>query len=307
MLPPADSIQLTLSPHPLSFFLFLSAAHHPPNTFKQPDEQHSNGASKKKRPRSNNKKDQQPADIDLSPEECLRRQRQRELRDLAIRLREQGQTYNPKKYRRKAKEELLKGHKPRRAGGLQLIIIPIFWNRNPDEKQLVITAANSVQYILRQAGLRVDIDSSTLHTPGQKYREWEEKGLLLRVELGPKEAEQGLAVVAQCKTPGEVAVKKTYRVGKKLVNAVKRGLGMQVDDEDEEEEEEVAAVAPVVMVKGISSSRGKGGSGIVVGGEKSKHTFFSGDDLEGDFGGGSSGSDEEEDLGTKKKKKKKKR
>jgi hypothetical protein len=234
----------------------------------------------------------------LNPEEGLRRQRQRELRDLAIRLREQGQTYNPNKYRRKAQEELVKGHKPRRVGGLQLIIIPIFWNRNPEEKQLVITAANSVQYILRQAGIRVDIDSSTLHTPGQKYREWEEKGVLLRVELGPKEAERGVAVVAQCKTPGEVALKKTYRVGKKLVKAVKRGLGMEVPDDDgeeeeEEEEEEEVVVAAPLMVKG----RGREGM-IVVGGGSGKHIIFSGDDLAGDFGVG-----EEEEEGSKKKKK----
>ena len=304
---PPDPLSPFAPFHPHSSLPFPSPADPPhPSKQPQPEEQQQkqqiNGTSKNKRPRNKKNKDQQQPDtaLTLNPEEGLRRQRQRELRDLAIRLREQGQTYNPKKYRRKAQEELVKGHKPRRVGGLQLIIIPIFWNRNPEEKQLVITAANSVRYILRQAGLRVDIDSSTLHTPGQKYREWEEKGVLLRVELGPQEAERGVAVVAQCKTPGEVAVKKTYRVGKKLLNAVKRGLGMEVLDDDGEEEEEVVVAAPLMMVKG----RGRE-SKIVVGGGSSKHIIFSGDDLAGDFGGGDEEEDEggEEGEGSKKKKK----
>ena len=56
--------------------------------------------------------------------------------------------------------------------------------------------------LLRELGVKCDTDTTTELTPGQKFRAWEEKGVMLRVELGPKEAEAGTAILARCRTAG---------------------------------------------------------------------------------------------------------
>ena len=57
--------------------------------------------------------------------------------------------------------------------------------------------------MLRGLGVKCDTDTTVELTPGQKYRHWEEKGVMLRVELGPKEATEGTAILARCHTAGE--------------------------------------------------------------------------------------------------------
>jgi threonyl-tRNA synthetase len=46
-------------------------------------------------------------------------------------------------------------------------------------------------------GVRVETDLRTNYTPGWKYNHWEMRGLPLRVELGPRDMENGVVVVAR--------------------------------------------------------------------------------------------------------------
>lgn len=55
---------------------------------------------------------------------------------------------------------------------LQVIIVPIFWNKKADEKVTVLAAAEEVQQQLQELGLAVGLDSTNADTPGQKYRYW---------------------------------------------------------------------------------------------------------------------------------------
>ncbi|GAB4813720.1 hypothetical protein N2152v2_000766 [Parachlorella kessleri] len=160
----------------------------------------------------------------LPPEERERRQRQRELRDRALKLRAQGQNYNPKRARRQKEREKERGHKPRRA--VQVIIVPIYWQKKQEESDQVLEAAQQAQQILRDVNIKCDTDTTNERTPGQKFRYWEERGVRLRVELGPKEAASGRCVLARCRNHGEVADKQTLQVGKALVSAVHAALGI---------------------------------------------------------------------------------
>src|SRR5690606_5698932 len=45
-------------------------------------------------------------------------------------------------------------------------------------------------------GVRVKVDDREGLSPGRKFVDWELKGVPLRVEIGPKDIEQGVAVVA---------------------------------------------------------------------------------------------------------------
>ena len=66
--------------------------------------------------------------------------------------------------------------------------------------------------MLQAAGIDCGIDTTTTLSPGQKFRHWEERGVMVRVELGPQEALSGSCLLAICTTPGEVAAKSTVQV-----------------------------------------------------------------------------------------------
>ena len=50
---------------------------------------------------------------------------------------------------------------------------------------------------LSAAGVRVELDTREHHNPGWKYNDWEQKGVPLRIELGPKDLEKEQVVFAR--------------------------------------------------------------------------------------------------------------
>lgn len=55
---------------------------------------------------------------------------------------------------------------------VQIIIVPIFWNKKLDEKETVIAAAEQVLQQLQELGIQAGLDDTNADTPGQKYRYW---------------------------------------------------------------------------------------------------------------------------------------
>ena len=80
---------------------------------------------------------------------------------------------------------------PPRLAPIQVVIIPIQQN-----KPGVLEAAREVKKQLEKRGIRVKLDDSD-HTPGWKFSEYEMKGVPLRLELGPRDIGQGVAVLAK--------------------------------------------------------------------------------------------------------------
>jgi len=66
---------------------------------------------------------------------------------------------------------------------VQVIIIPIF---NKENKNLVLKESNKLKDELNSFGLKADIDASEKR-PGEKYNDWELKGVPFRIEIGEKE------------------------------------------------------------------------------------------------------------------------
>ena len=95
---------------------------------------------------------------------------------------------------------------------LQVIIVPIFWNKRVHEKREVVEAAETVLRLLEGAGFNAGCDTTTTLSPGQKFRHWEEQGVTVRVEIGPKEASSRSCLLAICSTPGQVAARSTVHV-----------------------------------------------------------------------------------------------
>jgi len=55
---------------------------------------------------------------------------------------------------------------------MQVIVVPIFWNRKPDEKAQVIRAAEAAVKVLKAAGLTTGMDTTNAMSPGQKFAYW---------------------------------------------------------------------------------------------------------------------------------------
>ena len=69
---------------------------------------------------------------------------------------------------------------------IQIVVVPIY---NEDNREKVIDYAEKITHELEGEGLRVELDDRDHRTPGFKFNEWELKGVPLRVEIGPNEAE----------------------------------------------------------------------------------------------------------------------
>ena len=73
----------------------------------------------------------------------------------------------------------------------QVVIVPI-----AQQKPGVIPAAREIYKKFQEAGLRVKLDESD-RTAGWKFSEYEMKGIPLRVEVGPRDIENGVVVLAK--------------------------------------------------------------------------------------------------------------
>ncbi len=78
---------------------------------------------------------------------------------------------------------------PPKVAPLQVVIVPI-----AAKKGNVMEVCGQIKQTLQAAGIRVKLDD-TDNSPGWKFNEWEMKGVPLRIELGPRDIEDGKALV----------------------------------------------------------------------------------------------------------------
>ena len=81
---------------------------------------------------------------------------------------------------------------PPKIAPIQVVIMPVAAHKNED----VMNTVNMVSETLRNHGLRTHIDSRKIR-PGQKFYDWEIKGVPLRLEIGPRDIENGTAFAAR--------------------------------------------------------------------------------------------------------------
>ena len=80
---------------------------------------------------------------------------------------------------------------PPKVAPVQVIIIPIAAHKGG-----VIEKAEEVEGLLKAVGIRVKVDTRDM-TPGRKFNEWELKGVPVRIEIGPRDIENGVATVCR--------------------------------------------------------------------------------------------------------------
>ena len=80
---------------------------------------------------------------------------------------------------------------PPNVAPIQAVIIPI-----ASKKEGVVEKCEEVKALLENADLRIKLDNSN-NTPGWKFNEYEMKGVPLRLEIGPRDIENGVATAVR--------------------------------------------------------------------------------------------------------------
>lgn len=81
---------------------------------------------------------------------------------------------------------------PPRIAPTQVVIVPIQMN-----KEGVLDKANEIKNSLISKGIRVELDDDTANTPGWKFNEYEMKGIPARIEIGPRDIQNGVATISR--------------------------------------------------------------------------------------------------------------
>ena len=82
---------------------------------------------------------------------------------------------------------------PPKLATTQLVIVPIF--RKHEQRAPIMERINKITSELKGIGFRVD--DREQYSPGWKFNHWEQRGIPLRMELGPKDLEKNQVVVAR--------------------------------------------------------------------------------------------------------------
>ena len=87
---------------------------------------------------------------------------------------------------------------PPRLAPIQAVIVPIW--KNDEDHARVMAVVESITGELEQA-VRIHLDSRPEVSPGFKFNDWEMRGVPLRIELGPKDAQKDQAVLVRRDLP----------------------------------------------------------------------------------------------------------
>ncbi len=88
---------------------------------------------------------------------------------------------------------------PPRLAPIQVVIVPIV--RNDEEKSVVMPVIEQLRQQL--SDVRVKVDERMELTPGFKFNDWEMRGVPLRLEVGPRDVQNGVVTAARRDVPGK--------------------------------------------------------------------------------------------------------
>lgn len=226
------------------------------------------------------KHDQTPVDRGSGISEDSRREVQRKIQQLVVRLKKEGKSqaeidrakyelkgefggslrnpdskrakkslaYHEKLQSKDAEEERKQNQQKKH----DLVIIPVVWRGRHDQEELN-KAAEEIKACVAQQGVDAWVDGRRQLKPGQKFAHWEFRGVMLRVEIGPEDLQAGVCRVCLAKEPGEYKSVERRKVplpptGARALLLALKELGLsKIDIErregDSADEEDAAAVA----------------------------------------------------------------
>ncbi len=108
---------------------------------------------------------------------------------------------------------------------IQIVIVPIP-SGEEEERRRVEREAVRLAEELREAGFRVRVDDREEMRPGAKFYYWEARGVPVRIELGPREVEEGFVTVARRDTLEKVTIPRGELIDslRRLMNEIYENL-----------------------------------------------------------------------------------
>ncbi len=85
---------------------------------------------------------------------------------------------------------------PPRLAPYQLVIVPIYRHNDAESRSRVMAEVKRLATALKDREVRVHVDDREDMSPGRKFNQWEQRGVPLRLEVGPKDLEKGSAPLA---------------------------------------------------------------------------------------------------------------
>jgi prolyl-tRNA synthetase len=83
---------------------------------------------------------------------------------------------------------------PPKVAPMQVVIVPILFK---GKEKVALDYAEKLRDMLKEAGIRVVLDDDNRLNPGEKYYKWEMYGVPLRIEVGPREAQNNKATLVR--------------------------------------------------------------------------------------------------------------
>jgi prolyl-tRNA synthetase len=83
---------------------------------------------------------------------------------------------------------------PPRMAPIQVVVVPILSKKDGDR---VLEAVRKLADRLKEENIRVRLDDREEYSPGWKYNDWEMRGVPVRIEVGPRDLDQGQVVTVR--------------------------------------------------------------------------------------------------------------
>ena len=78
---------------------------------------------------------------------------------------------------------------------IQVVVVPIY--RNDEQLKQIVDKATHIRNNLTSMGITVKIDDRDTHKPGWKFAEYEQKGIPVRIAIGPRDLENSTVELAR--------------------------------------------------------------------------------------------------------------
>lgn len=93
---------------------------------------------------------------------------------------------------------------PPKIAPIKVVIVPIW--KTEDEKEKVLNKSYDMKATLNKNEISVEVDERDYKSPGFKFNDWEKKGVPIRMEIGPKDIQEGQVVMVRRDTSEKIVV-----------------------------------------------------------------------------------------------------
>ena len=136
---------------------------------------------------------------------------------------------------------------PPKIAPTQVVIIPI---GPPKTREQVLEKTDEIYRNLKTAGVRVKVDDNPDQSPGWKFNEYEMRGIPLRIELGPRDLENGQAVLVP-RTSGEKKTVSLDRLTEAVLSELDTIQKTMYDQAKQRMEQHFASVSTLDEMKSL--------------------------------------------------------